>query len=162
MKTNKYPMELETKAKQDFHMMHNETKTRAASLSNHSKENGGDSSHTWIIKVKQFIDNIQEKSKRLYSNEEEQSIRGSHTFSFSFKLPAAGSVPVLLPLSCLKSPTRASSPSRKKTRLPISSSFLHSSVRVFLSKPAILQTCPTSPISPQLPESSPLERPSEK
>ena len=92
-------MELETKAKQDFHMMHNETETRAASLSNHSKENGGDSSHTWIIKVKQFIDNIQEKRKRLYSNEEEQSIRGSHTFSFSFKLPAAGSFPVLLPLS---------------------------------------------------------------
>ena len=38
---------------------------------------------------------------------------------------------------------------------------------VLLSKPAILQTCPicspkASPISPQPPESSPLERPSEK
>ena len=152
-------------------MMHNETETRAASLSNHSKENGGDSSHTWIIKVKQFIDNIQEKRKRLYSNEEEQSIRGSHTFSFSFKLPAAGSFPVLHPLSLpLTVPPSLSSEIphtdvlsfKKNPPLPISSSFLHSSVRVFLSKPAILQTCPTSPISPQLPESSPLERPSEK
>ena len=44
-------MELETKAKQDFHMMHNETETRAASLSNHSKENEEDSSQIWMIKL---------------------------------------------------------------------------------------------------------------
>ena len=131
MKTNKYPMELETKAKQDFHMMHNETETRAASLSNHSKENGGDGSHTWIVNVKQFIDNIQEKRKRLYSNEEEQSIRGSHTFSFSFKLSAAGSFPVLLPLSLprLKSPTRTFS-APEKSPSSSSASFLFFSLFV--------------------------------
>ena len=46
--------------------------------------------------VKQFIDNIQEKRQRLYSNGEEQIIHGSHTFSFSFKLPATCSFPILL------------------------------------------------------------------
>ena len=53
-----------------------------------------DKTKRWI---KQFIDKIQEKRKRLYSNGEEQSIHGNHTFSFSFKLPATRSFPVLLP-----------------------------------------------------------------
>ena len=98
MKSNKYPMELKTTTKQDFHMMHSETKSRAVSLSNHSKENEEDSSQTWITKLSTKSGNSQKisRKKKLYSNGEEQSIHGSHTFSFPCKLLTTRSFSVLL------------------------------------------------------------------
>ena len=59
VKSNKYPMEMKTTTKPDFHMMHSETKSRAVSLSNHSKENEEDSSQTWIIKLSTKSSNSQ-------------------------------------------------------------------------------------------------------
>ena len=54
---------MKTTTKPDFHMTHSETKSRAVSLSNHSKENEEDSSQTWIIKLSTKSSNSQKRER---------------------------------------------------------------------------------------------------